>query len=317
MVILQAGLPKSGNLWTYKILQNIAKYGNWERCSFIKKQPIYELAKTWELGFTGQAGVDVLDIEQQGCFCRIGPVFSQRVENIENYISQCNHVWTHSPFCKHSLEVLPRFDKVVYIIRDPRDVALSWSRFAFTPYMLKYHPHSYETPEEFLEDRLERIVRSWVNHVGGYLKHKNELNIHVVFYERLLHRFQQTLGNLLNYLELELDDQDRAEIRQAVAFKTMRNKNPDHVRKGKSYKWEDGLNEEQKSQVEEIAGSMLRLLNYPVEEDSLSKNVTPLPRVPSHLRKKEVDEAMKINVGSSSYRRVLRLTRKVLARLFL
>ncbi|NJM16702.1 MAG: sulfotransferase domain-containing protein, partial [Bacteroidales bacterium] len=39
--------------------------------------------------------------------------------------------------------VFPKFDKIVYIVRDPRDVALSMARFQFTPYMQTYYPHPF------------------------------------------------------------------------------------------------------------------------------------------------------------------------------
>jgi hypothetical protein len=38
----------------------------------------------------------------------------------------------HAP---RSMEVLPLFDKIVYLIREPRDIAVSLSRFVFTSHV--------------------------------------------------------------------------------------------------------------------------------------------------------------------------------------
>lgn len=315
MTILQAGVPKSGNFWVYRIIEEIIDNSSLERRSWIQRHPIHEIAKTWDLSYEGQADIDVLKVEPNGVFYGIDTIFRYPIENLDDYIRHCSHVWTHSRFCGGSMAVLPKFDKLVYIIRDPRDVAVSMSRFAFTPYMMKYYPHNYETPEGFLQERLDRIVEKWVHHVAGYLKHKNDLNIHVVFYERLLHRFQQTLGSLLDYLDVEVSGETRATIQRVVSYGTMREENPHHVRKGESYQWAHELSDKQQSRVREIARPMLCLLNYPGKREALSQGVVPLPYVPSGLGEAKVDEAMEVKPHSSDRGRVVRLARKALASL--
>ncbi len=293
MVILQAGLPKSGNLWLYKILQNVIRYGGLEQRSFIQNQPIYERAKTWNLSFAGQAGVDVLDVLPHGCFYRIERIVYEPVENIDDYIGKCSHVWTHSSFCERSFTVLPRFDKVVYIIRDPRDVAISHSKFAFTAYMLRYYPSGYADPDEHLAHRLEGKMRNWVWHVGGYLKHRDELNIHVVFYERLLHVFDAEFADLLAYLDMDLDDRIVAKIKDAVSFESMKSQDPHHVRKGEAGEWRQLLTAAQQKQAARSAGPMLELLNYPVDEQmGYSDQMNTLPCLPAQLNHAQLDRAI-------------------------
>lgn len=288
MVILQAGAAKSGNFWLYKILRSIALNSGLEQKSFIQNHPIHKLAKTWDLSYSEQADIDVLDIEPHKCYYRISSVFRYPIEAIDDYIRQCSLVWTHSPFCERSLGVLGKFDKVIYIIRDPRDHAVSTSRFAFTPYMIKYYPHGESDPDAFLAHRFEGMVRLWAYHVAGYLKHKDELGIHVVFYERLLHSFDTELSHLLEYLGIELDEEARGHIKSEVDFATMKMENPDHVREGGSGGWAQLLTNAQKRQALQIARRMLELLHYPIDEDQIYNT---LPCLPRQLTSSQVEEA--------------------------
>ncbi len=291
MVILQAGVAKSGNFWLYKIIQEIIGCSNFEKKSFIRAQPIYEVAKAWDLSYKQQADIDVLDIESHKCFFRISSIFRMPIENIDDYIRQCNHVWTHSAFCEQSMVVLSKFDKVVYIIRDPRDVAISMSRFVFTPYMRKYYPKVNEPdPDTYLKRQLEGLIRHWVQHVGGYLIHKKDLQIHIVFYERLLHSFDIEINHLLEYLGIELDKEVIEHIKSEVDLMCMKSENPHHVRKGKSGEWINALTDAQKNQVIRIAGPMFEILNYPIYDKSINDGV--LPCMPVKLTSGQIEKAI-------------------------
>lgn len=297
MRILQAGIAKSGNFWLYRILRSIAQHGGLEQRSWIQNQPIYELAKTWDLSTKEQADSDVLDIEPHQCYYRISSIFRMPIEDIDEYIRQCSHVWTHSAFCDRSLRVLPKFDKVVYIVRDPRDVAISTSRFAFTPYMKKHYPQREPSAEVLLRSTLAAVMGQWAEHVGGYLKHREDLQIHVVFYERLLQSFDTEFSSLLEYLDIDLNDEAVERIKHEVDFATMKNENPRHVRKGKAYQWVHALTRAQKKQAARIAGSMLKILNYPVSEYQTGS----MPCVPTHLTSRQIDKA----VGRASRRALM------------
>ena len=105
MKLLQCGVAKSGNFWLYKIIQNIYAKAGLKSQSFITTQPIYDLAKAWKLSQLEQASVDVLDIESKGCAYRISSIFKMPIDNIENHVEQCSHVWTHSAYCSKSKEI--------------------------------------------------------------------------------------------------------------------------------------------------------------------------------------------------------------------
>jgi aryl sulfotransferase len=162
--------------------------------------------------------------------------------------------------------VLPKFDKIVYIIRDPRDAALSHARFVLTPYMKKYFPNDFESKEEYLEKQLEGKLTSWVQHVAPYIAYSDDFDIHVVFYERLLNNFADELDHLVDYLEITLTEQERRSVEEAVTFQSMKEENPEHVQKGKAGKWRDQMTAEQKRRSKMIAGPLLEKLGYPLQD---------------------------------------------------
>ncbi|MBV7339685.1 sulfotransferase domain-containing protein [Chloroflexi bacterium TSY] len=298
MVILQSGIAKSGNFWLYTILQKILNHARLKHRSFIQNHPIHKQAQTWELTFNRHADMDFIDIVPDGCYARLGNQFREPIEDIDAYIAACRHVWTHSTLCDRSFAILPKFDKIIYIMRDARDVAISLSKFMFTPHIIKYHPNYEGSADLFLTNVLDGMLREWVDHVGGYLKQREALGIHVVFYEQLLHNFDETLSNLLNYLEIELDQAAVAQIKQEVTFKSMQQEHPNHVRKGTFGQWQGVFTGTQKKQADQIAGQMIALLGYPtsrvkaLESDTATMMSSTLPVLPADLSQHQLDQAI-------------------------
>lgn len=287
--ILQSGMEKSGNYWLWKIIQSVLADAGMSTQTFIETQPIHPLAKTWELSFTEQADIDVIDIEETGLFYRISSVFRMPLlaVDVDDYLAQASHVWTHSFYGVRSDEIFPKFDKVVYIVRDPRDVALSMNRFQFTPYMQTYYPGPFASPEDHLEKTFRRYMQRWTRHVGDHLRHAERLGVYVIFYERLLQDFDAELTSLLRYLEIEAAPERIAAVRQAVDFETMRSENPGHVRQGKAYGWSRSLNEHYQAQAVTHAGGLMRLLNYPLD----SGQTHQLPGLPAAMSVSDIDAA--------------------------
>ncbi|NEP90054.1 MAG: sulfotransferase domain-containing protein [Okeania sp. SIO2C2] len=282
MHILKIGLPKSGTFWLHTILNNIIDYSDVEYKSFIQNQPIYELAKTWDINqIKGQISINCLDITKNAAFYRISNIFRYPVDDMDDYINSSTLVWTHAQMSSNALSIMQKFDKVIYIVREPRDILISWSNYVFSSYMQKYYPFftvDETNPETYLNNHLNTIVSDWMNHVGAYLKHQKDLKIHFVFYERLLHDFGRELEKILEYLGIELDEKARGEIKEKVSFNHMKKESPNHLRKGKLGQWVDILTDSQKEEVLGIANPLLKLLNYP-----LNNQTDSLPELPDKL----------------------------------
>ncbi|MCC9169033.1 sulfotransferase domain-containing protein [Pontibacter harenae] len=277
MKILQGGAPKCGNFWLYQIIQQLLERTGRDFTSFIQKQPIYDLAKEWDLNYPSQASIDVLDVTDLQYSYRISSIYRRPIENIQDYVAQTNHVWTHSPICKRSGELLNLFDKKVYIIRDPRDRAISASKYYTSGYMLKYFPQEEKDASRFLEKNFEQLMLEWVWHVYDHLRLSQQYNIHITFYESFLLGFQQELDGLLQYLEVNLPANERDELQEAMSFATLKKQNPKHLKKGQSGYWMEQLTDEQIEKAEVIAGPLIRFLKYPSDRGQ----EMPFPIVPA------------------------------------
>lgn len=284
MNILQIGFQKSGNLWLWNIIERLGEIAHLERRSFIKNQPIYDLAKHWRLGFRQQAEIDHLEIYPKKCFYAIQPsVFRMPVEDMDEYLRQTWHVWTHVPYIAGNDAVLSKFDKIVYLIRDPRDVLISYGHHRFTPFISRHAPIPENSPEEFIERRGIQIVKWWITHVGGYLMKARELKIHFVIYERLLYAFEDEVSALAKYLDIGLSAEEIRKVGEWVSFSAMKEKNPYHLRRGTARQWMSDMSPGQQRILNHIARPMLTFLNYDGSNGSMKTGGKKLPSVPINL----------------------------------
>lgn len=297
MKVLQNGCPKSGNYWLYNLLSEILDAGGVERRSVIQEHPIYPLARTWPLSYPEQAGLDVLDIESGKCFLRISSYYREPINDLDQYIENNRLVWTHSRHGPKSESVYDKFNKVVYIIRDPRDVAISMAHFAFTPYRLKTNNNPFVNADDYLRLNLMKHVTGWCQHVGSHLLAPSRENMHMLFYERLRSDFDGELIRLLSFLEIDLDEHERAAIGNKVSVSSMRKKSKGHVREGTSGGWRETLSASQVRQVNLVASPILKALGYPLRasEDRLPELVA------SKVQRKKIRWAMRRSMLARAY----------------
>lgn len=268
MKILQSGAPKCGNFWLYQIIQKTLQRTGQTSLSHIEQHPIYPLAQTWDLNFPDQAKIDVLEITDLQLSYRISSIFKMPILDLSHYLSKTNHVWTHSPICKRSGELFRQMDKIVYIIRDPRDRAISAAKYYCSDYMLKYFPQEERDPSRFLYKNFDRLINEWVWHVWDHLRYSHQYQIHVTFYENWLDDFKGELRALMDYLGLRLPEEEKADLEKALSFETLKKTNPNHLRKGKAGDWLDVLTEEQVARAETLAGPLMDFLNYGLDQPS-------------------------------------------------
>ena len=288
MNILQISAPKSGSFWLNTILKKTLQKKNIKLSYFIREQPEYEDLKEQKLSFKGQAGTDMIDIEEEEIFYRVSSLLKKPVPDLQKYSEKATLAWTHSTRSKKTAEVFSFFDRKVCIVRDPRDVALSAAKFAMTPYMQKHYPTSYTSAEGFLEEEYERLLDQWVWFYGNYLLHSRELDLHFVFYENFLKSFPKEYNSLLKYLQLELDPEEKKEIEENVSFSSMKEESPRHLQKGKSRKWVNQLSIEQVEKASIKAGALMRIFGYPLTPGEGDK----MPAIPLDIPKKELQEIL-------------------------
>ncbi len=276
MKILQVGAYRCGNYWIWKILQETLAAVGHPRHSFIERQPLHAVARSWELSFPEQADVDYLDIEGTETFYTIRPMFRRKVPDLDAYVAAATHVWSHCATPQQSSDVIRRFDKVVYVVRDVRDSLLSELRYQRTPFRQREY-----AAEPVLDDPLTALCQgeipgAWRVHVARWLSYGAEAPVHFVFYERLLASFETEYQRLLEHLELELTPEQIGLVSRRVSFKSMKERGGSHLHRGQAEQWRRELTKAQQAIMRRRCGDLLGLLGYALKAEGAPST----PRVP-------------------------------------
>ena len=163
-------------------------------------------------------------------------------------------------------ENLPR---VIYVLRDPRDVMLSYWHFEklmkkdFTLSLAEYLQRDDHWPCE------------WDQHVASWLCPRRHPNLLVVKYEQMHEKTADVLGEVLDFSGLRFSDEQIAQAVEDSRFEKMRgaeekfgvqgvagDSNERFVRKGKKGSWRDEMSEEEVRILEEKYGETMRQVGY-------------------------------------------------------
>ena len=169
----------------------------------------------------------------------------------------------------------------IYIVRDPRDVALSaGDHFGLTldeTIKTMNLPAARSMPKEDENTGMQTLVsevqNTWSLHVSSWTQHAHSRLI-VVRYEDLLSDPQTHFGKIARTIGIS---QDKKRIRRAIehsTFKQMQKLEAEHgflersefsqkfFRSGKSGKWRDQLTNEQAAQIEKDHGEQMKRFGY-------------------------------------------------------
>lgn len=173
----------------------------------------------------------------------------------------------------------PRYRKIIYIVRDPRDVLISYYEFQLKRRVITEACSLEEFLPRFLESAVEPKIGSWRDHVVSWVAtrggHKNFL---LLRYEEMLSNTQQEATKIASFLGLdsnseriaravELSSADRMrklekeQARQWSATRKTRQDKP-FVRKAISGDWKSQLPETCVARIEAAWGDVMRSVGY-------------------------------------------------------
>jgi hypothetical protein len=172
----------------------------------------------------------------------------------------------------------PRYKKVIYVVRDPRDVVLSYFHFAIKRGEV---PEDYPISQfvwRFINGKLDRFG-SWYENVASWLYTRGgEDSFLMIRYEDILDDARRELRKIAEFTGAETDNDclDRAirlsskdnmrrlEKKQSHLWVSTRQTKSDKpfVREGKSGGWRSDLPESCARQIEDQWGGLLRELGY-------------------------------------------------------
>ncbi len=211
----------------------------------------------------------------------------------ENRVSDFVCYKSHHSYC----QLLESFmvngnntEKVIYIVRDPRDVIVSALHYFNKPfahpilfYLMKFFriEKQYSSRYRLAKKRIDRMTdfllygtkklpwmhNPWSEHVESYLRSEALL----IRYEDLLEKPLEEMEKVLNYLELMREQAEVLKSIESQSFETkkraftLRNdrKNSSFMRSGRAGDWKNYLSEEQNSRIADHLKELMVRLGYP------------------------------------------------------
>jgi hypothetical protein len=163
----------------------------------------------------------------------------------------------------------------IYIVRDPRDVAVSYSHYTgrnldwIIEFMNKEQAANKASDVQVFE-----LLSSWSVHVDLWTRHKNP-KLLVLRYEDLLEQPQASFGSVIGFLG---DQPDPARLDQAIAFsafETLQAQEAEHgyvadgpdspgpfFRQGQAGQWREVLSTPQRLRIETDHAAMMEKFGY-------------------------------------------------------
>lgn len=278
-IVWLASFPKSGNTWTRAFLHNLLKVMRGESTDAQNINEMNEFT-TWDLSAKNYEEFlqkDILTADPK-------EIAAARLQVQEKVAEECDglsFVKTHNALVQDRGYPTINFSVTsgaIYIVRNPLDVAISYSHHmgkSLDDTIGHMGSENMETP--VTEKRAHEVYGSWSQHVDSWTR-KEHRAIYVMRYEEMIDEPVKTFGALARHLLLQPTPGQLAEAIDLSSFKKLReqeekdgfNEKPKEAerffREGRSGQWREILTEEQ---VKRIIGDhkeqMERFGYFPVD----------------------------------------------------
>jgi aryl sulfotransferase len=200
-----ASYPKSGNTWVRAWLNSILRDSAPElnRLSLRDAHNVMDPSLGLSIGDLSPEAISAMmrlcwatgEAQDNGFVCR-----------------KTHHAWVEAPD-GYPISWQPEGAKAVYIVRDPRAVAVSWAHHAGVSLEKSVEQLATDVrPNTWNQPRPHDMLSTWSNHVRSWTSQK-DIPVHVVTYESMVRDPATQLTGIAQFLEI---DHTPAQIDRAV-----------------------------------------------------------------------------------------------------
>lgn len=170
----------------------------------------------------------------------------------------------------------------IYVIRDPRDIVMSWSQHATVG--LDRAIEMLVTPEMGIqnhENGLGHLTSSWQDHVYGWTVDEHSYPVCIVRYEDMLKNTADEFRAILSQMPFgEVDEEKLQRVVEWCRFDTLKKQEEEEgfrekkggdgfFRQGEAGQWKDRLTNGQLYRIEEVCGAMMERYGYEFKHENL------------------------------------------------
>src|SRR2546427_3705761 len=179
----------------------------------------------------------------------------------------------------------PRYGKVIYIVRDPRDVAVSYYEFQLKRKVISEDCSLEEFLPRFMDSEFEPTTGPWCDHVLSWLAtRQGQSNFLLLRYEDMQNRTREEAAKIAAFIGLDLSPERIARAVELSSADRMRHleklqsrqwKETKHTRQDKPFvrtavsgSWKSVLSEPCVAQIESAWGHVMRVVGYELATSS-------------------------------------------------
>ena len=200
MIIWLASYPKSGNTWVRFFLKSYFNDANSNITLETKKNDKFQIINFPNLKFMKERKIDYLNFKE----------IVKNWDEMQDYINlnkKINFLKTHNALCtlgKYKFTTSKNTIGSVYIVRDPRDVVISYADHFGQSLDESVDSILSSTHQEFPKDDNGKhfalsLMGSWADHYNSWKSYKGR-EIIIIKYEDLINNTYETFLKIINYL---------------------------------------------------------------------------------------------------------------------
>ncbi|ROL40888.1 Amine sulfotransferase [Anabarilius grahami] len=128
-------------------------------------------------------------------------------------------------FCSHLLQplmpkALQRKGKIIYVMRNPKDIMVSYFYFSNKMKNLDSSESMYEMLEKFFTGCM--VGGCWFDHVKGWITNKDKYNILILTYEEMIKDLRSVIVKICEFVGKNLSDAAIDKVVETATFKHMK-----------------------------------------------------------------------------------------------